>query len=101
MYSRKIVGPRKPWGTPALTEYSSEDFPSRTTQSQQLLRKEEIRPNIWPGIPKDLSLRRRQTSQTLSKALDISSTTAQVALAVLSDTTIRRSAVDPEDVKPY
>ena len=28
MYSRKSVGPRmKPWGTPALTGYSSEDFP--------------------------------------------------------------------------
>ena len=34
MYSRKSVGPRmEPWGTPALTRYSCEDFPSRTTQS--------------------------------------------------------------------
>ena len=32
MYSRKIVGPRMdPWGTPELTGYSCEDFPSRTT----------------------------------------------------------------------
>ena len=47
MYSRKIVGPRMEfWGTPALTEYSHEDFPSRTTQSRLLLRNEEIRPNI-------------------------------------------------------
>ena len=52
MYSRKSVGPRmEPWGTPALTGYSCEDFPSRTTQSCLLLRKEEIRPNIWPEIP--------------------------------------------------
>ena len=33
-------------GTPALIEYSCEDFPSRTTQSGLLLRKEEIKPNI-------------------------------------------------------
>ena len=47
MYSRKSVGPRmEPWGTPALTGYSCEDFPSRATQSRQLLRKEETRPNI-------------------------------------------------------
>ena len=49
MYSRKSVGPRmKPWLTPALTRYSCEDFLSRTTLSRLLLRKEEIRPNIWP-----------------------------------------------------
>ena len=66
-----------------------------------------IRPNIWPEIPEDLSLQTRPVSQTLSKALDISSATAQVApdllkaFSVLSDTTVRRSAVDPEDPKPY
>ena len=42
--------------TPALTGYSWEDFPSRTTWSHLLLRKEEIRPNILPEIPLDLSL---------------------------------------------
>ena len=47
MYSRKSVEPRmEPRGTPALTGYSCEDFPSRTTRSSLLLRKEEIRPNI-------------------------------------------------------
>ena len=52
MYSRKSVGPRlEPWNTPALTGYSCEDFPSRTTQSRLLLKKEEIGPNIWPEIP--------------------------------------------------
>ena len=31
MYSRKSIGPRMdPWETPALTEYSCKDFPSRT-----------------------------------------------------------------------
>ena len=34
MYGRKGVGPRiKPQGTPALTAYSCENFPFRTTQS--------------------------------------------------------------------
>ena len=52
-------------------------------------------------------MQRRPACQTLLKALDISSATAQVApdllkaLAILSDTTVRRSAVDREDLKPY
>ena len=50
---------------------------------------------------------RRPACQTLWKALDISSATVGVApdllkaLAILSDTTVRRSAVDQEDLKPY
>ena len=52
MYNKKSVGPRmEPWGTSALTGYSCEDSPSRTTQSCVLPRKEEIRPNNWPEIP--------------------------------------------------
>ena len=45
--------------------------------------------------------------QTLSKDLDILSPTAQVvldllkALAILSDTTVRISEVDQEDLKPH
>ena len=51
-YSRKSLGPTmEPWGTPALTGYSCEDFLSRTIRSCLLFRKEEIRPNIWPKIP--------------------------------------------------
>ena len=50
---------------------------------------------------------RRTECQTLSKALDISSATPRVApdllkaLEILSDTTVRRSAVHREDLKPY
>ena len=52
MYSSKSVGPRiEPWGTPAISAYSCEDFPSRTIQRHLLLIKEEIRPNILPEIP--------------------------------------------------
>ena len=47
MYGRKSVGARmEHQGTAALTGYSCEDFPSRTTRSRLLLKKEEIRPNI-------------------------------------------------------
>ena len=96
----------EPWGTPALSGYSCEDLPSRTTQSCLVPRKEEIRSYMWPEILSDLSSWRRPACQTLSKALDISSATARVAphllkaLAILSDTTVR-SAVDWEDLKPY
>ena len=107
MYSRKSVGPRiKSWGTTVLTGYSWEHLPLRTTWSHQLLRKEEITKYLtWNSI--DLSLWSRAACLTLSKALDISSATAQVdpqllkAPAILSDTTVRRSAVDQEDLKPY
>ena len=95
------------WGTPALTGYSHGHFPSRTTWTLLLLRKEKIRLNIWSEIPQDLSLWRWPAYKTLPKALDISSAAARVApelikaLAILSDTTMRRSAVDLEDLKPY
>ena len=50
---------------------------------------------------------KRPACQTLLKTLDISSATAQVApdllkaLANLSDATVRKSAVDQEDLKPH
>ena len=50
---------------------------------------------------------RKPALKTLSKALDISSATNQVALdmlkalAILIDAIVRRSAVDQEDLKPY
>ena len=66
--SRKSVRPiMEPWRTPTLTGYSWEDFPSRTTQSLLLLRKDEIRSNIWPEIPQNLSLERRRACQTYRK----------------------------------
>ena len=67
----------------------------------------QIRPNIWSQIPQDVSLWRRPACHTMSKALDKLSATAQVApdllkaLAILLDTTVRRSAVDQEDLKLY
>ena len=42
----------EPWRTPALTRYSCEDFPSRTTRSYLLLRKENIKAKYltWNSI---------------------------------------------------
>ena len=97
----------EPWGTPALTGYSFEDFPSRTTWRCLLVRKEKKRSNMWPKNPQDLSLWKRPTYQTLPKALDRSSATAWLppdllkVLATLLDTTVRRSAVDREDLNAY
>ena len=95
-----------PWGAPGLNGYFCEGVPSRTTRSCLLLRKGEIRPNIWQKVLQDLSFWRRPVCQTLSKALDISFATALVApgqskdIAILSDTTVRISVVDWKDLKP-
>ena len=71
------------------------------------LRKEETRPIIRLEIPQDLSLWRSPACQILLKAVGISSATARVApdllkaLTILSDTTLRKSTVDQEDLKLY
>ena len=54
-----------------------------------------------------LTFGKKASMPTLSKALNISSAAACVApdllkvLAILSDASLRRSAVDREDLKPY
>ena len=54
-----------------------------------------------------MSLWRRPACQTLMKVLDLTSLRASVAPdlleapAILSDATVRTSAVDQEDLKPY
>ena len=73
MYSRKSVGPKiDPWGTPALTGYSCEDYPSRITWICLLLEKEKIRPNNWPAFHGTYVCEEHEHGQTLLKALDIS-----------------------------
>ena len=68
-------------------------------------KKKEKRSNIWHEIPLELSLCQRPAYQILPKVFDISSATARVvpdllkALAILSDTVIRRSAVDWDNLK--
>ena len=70
IYSREIVQPRvEPRETPLLTEYSYKDFPSRTTWSHLLLRKDEIRPNIRTEIPQDVTLSRKTSMTNLVKNL--------------------------------
>ena len=104
MYSRKSIEPRMD----LLTRYYCEDFPSRNTRSCLMQRKDKIRPNYRPKIQWDLRLSRNRTCQTVLEALDILSATVRVvpdllkALAILSDKTVRRSAVNrKEDLKPY
>ena len=108
MYSRKSVGPRmESWGSPTLTGYSNEDVPSKTTRSRLLLKKVEIRLNTRPEIRYDLSLWRRPTCQHLTKCSGISSATAWVvpdlikSIAILSGTSVRRSAVDRKRLQVF
>ena len=93
----------EPSGTPALTGYSCEDYPSKTTRSRLLLwkRRNKAKYLTWNSITAWTAC------QTLSKALDISSATAPVppdllkAPAILSDANVGRSVVDQEELKPY
>ena len=105
MYSKKSVRRRtEPWRTQALIRNVCEDFPCRTTRNRLLIRKEEIRLNIWTEIPWDLSYWIIPKCQTLSKTFYISNVAARwapdllKALAVLSNTTV---VVDREDWKLY
>ena len=89
----------KAWRTPALTGYSCEDFSSRTTYSLYI--NEKRRNKAIYLISNYVRLRLvGKASIPLSKAMDILSVTVLEgpdllkALAVLSDTTFRRSAVD-------
>ena len=78
MCNKKSAGPRmEPWGTPTLTGYSCDDLASRTNQRRLLLR--EIELDATARIAPDLLK----------------------ALAIPSDTTVRKSAVGREDLKPY
>ena len=95
------------WGTAALTEYSYEDFSSRSNQNQLLWRKDKIKTKSRPELLYYMNSWRRPVCQTPSKPLDISSATViyQVtdlskAVAILSDTNVRRSKLDREYLKP-
>ena len=94
MCSRKSAGTRmEPWETPALIGNSFEDFPSRTTQSSLTeKRRNKVKYLTWNS--KRLKFVKKPTCQTLSKVLDITSATAW-------GTTVRRSIVDQEDLKPW
>ena len=56
MYSRKSLGQRMdPWGTPALTGYSCEEFPSRTTWRRlEELEEGDLNKTSMPKSVKDL-----------------------------------------------
>ena len=105
MHRGKGVGPKmEPWGTPGWTRHSCNDFSPRTTQSRLLLRNEELKSNTQPKIPKKNGVYEEDQH---AKASDISNAAAQVApdllkaLVSLSEKTIKRSAVEREDLKTY
>ena len=94
-------------GTAALTRYSYEDFLFRTICGHFFTEKRsnKVKHRTWNSIR--FKFVKKISSPNSVKAFDISSTTARVArdllksLAILLDTTIRRSAVDWEDLKLY
>ena len=108
MYYRKSVGPRMGlWGAPALTGYSCGDFSFRTTRSRFFLRNKKnkvkyltwnsrrpnfVKKNIMPNSVKSLGYIKCYISSSLRPVKD---------LAILFDTTVRKSAADRETLKPY
>ena len=108
MYSKKSAGPRmEPSGTPVLTGYYCKDFPSRTTWTHLLLRKEENKSKYLAWNPIRLEFVKKSSMPNPVKSLGYircynwTSSSLLKDLAILSDTTVRRSAVDWEDLKPY
>ena len=109
MYSRKSVWPRiEPWGTPALTGYSFWRLPiqnhlkpsiteKRRNKAKYLtwnsLRLKFVKKTCMPKPVKSLGYIKRYTAPVAPDLLQ--------ALAILSDTTVRRSVVYWEDLKPY
>ena len=99
MYSRKNLGRRmEPSGTPTLTRYSREDFPPRTTQSCRLRRKNKQAKYCACNF---IRLECVKGSSMLSLVESIEIPDLLKVLARFSDTTVRKSAVDREDLKPY
>ena len=96
----------EPWATQELTGYSCWGFPSGNTWSRAFVRKDEIKTNTEPEIPW-LTFVKTTSILNLLESLGYTSTTAWVAsdllkaIGILSYTTVRRSVVDREDLKPY
>ena len=87
--------------------YFCEDFPYRTPPKPSITEKRQNKAKYLTWNPQDLSLWRKPAYQILSKTW-ISCATARgvaseliKALTILSDTAIKRSAVDRKDLKPY
>ena len=82
------------------SKFLGSSFSNKDNIRPQSNLEEKVNPNIFKDEFSSQTL-------TLSKCLDKSSPTAWVALdllkalAILSDTTVRRSTVDREDLKPY
>ena len=108
MYTRKSAGTRMdPWGTPTLTGYFCDDIPSKNHSKPSSTKKKQNKAKYrtWVSVRFEF-VKKTSMPYPRSRALNISSTTAQIvpdllkALKCLSDTNVRRSAVDREDPKP-
>ena len=96
----------EPWGTPTLAGCSYENFPSRNSKTS-ITKKRWNKAKYLTWNSKRLKFVKKTACQTLLKDLDISNVKDRVGpdlwkgLTILSDTTVKRSAVDREDLKPY
>ena len=90
----------EPWLTPALVGYSCEVLPKLSITEKRRIKAKYLTWYIRLKFAK-------KTCMSNPLALEMSSVTAQVApdllkaSSSLSDKTVRRSAVDWEDLKPY
>ena len=105
MYSTKSIGPRmEPWGTPEVTGYSCEDFPSRTTQLSITEKRNKTEYLTWNSIKlmfvKKINMPNPVKSLGYIKCYS-SSSPRSLKRPRNSDVTVRRSAVDREDLKPH
>ena len=107
-YSRKSLGIRmEPWGTPELTRYSWKDFPSGTTTKLAITEKRwgkakhKTRNSRRFLFLKKTSMPHPVESLGYINIHSSSSPRFINILAVLWDTTVRRSAVNWEDLKPF
>ena len=108
MSSKKSVGPRMdPKETPTLSGYSWEGFPFRTTWNHLLLNKRRnktkymTRNSIKPKFVQKANMPNTVKSLEYIKCYSLSTPDLLKVLSILSEATVRRSAVDWEDLKLY
>ena len=107
MCSGKSVGPKmEPQGTPALTGYSYEDFPCRSTPKLSISEKRQIKAKYLTWNSKRLNFKKTSMSNCIKSCGYIQCYSSGNPRPVQNhsnsiDTTVRKSAVDWEDLKPY
>ena len=94
-----------PLRTPALTRYSSEDFPRLLKSPITEKSRNKVKYLAWNFIRssfvKNTNMPNSIKSLGYIKCYSLSNPRPAKSLAILSDTTVGRSAVDQKDLKPY